>query len=276
MTASSVPPTHPENFGEELRRLRESAGLSLDDIAAETKISKRILRALEDGKFQYLPERVFSRNFVLQYARTIGFDEQRLGEWFDEAWARFELASGSHPVLQVPETVAAPGIRWNVMVPAALAIVVLGIVVFTIWRTQGRSRSELEAVAIQAAPTAPPTRPPQPSPTAFLPTVPSAETPASAQVGDEIAFVVQVREGQECWIRYRDGEGRSEQRLLFGGESVELLLPGPVRLTLGNAGAASIGMDGRSWDDLGLQGRVAHFELSRDGLREIRAGNSDG
>ncbi len=56
------PPNHPKTFGEELRRLRESAGLSLEDIAEETKISKRILNNLEAGDFRFLPQMVFSRN----------------------------------------------------------------------------------------------------------------------------------------------------------------------------------------------------------------------
>lgn len=275
MAASSGPPTHPETFGDELRRLRESAGLSLDDIAAETKISKRILKALEEGKFQYLPERVFSRNFVLQVARTIGFDENRLAEWFDEAWSRFELASGSHPALAVSEPVAPRTIRWGVVVPAALAVLVLLVVAFTVWKTLGRSRSDLEAVAIAATPTAGPDRVPSPSPTAFLVSVPPTRVPEEEVPGD-IRFVVRVPEGEECWVRYRDGHGLSGQRLLFGGDSLELELPGPVRLTLGNAGAAVVEMGGRSWDGLGPPGRVVHFELTAEGLTKVRAGDGNG
>ena len=272
MAASSGHPTHPEGFGEELRRLRESAGLSLDDIAAETKISKRILRAMEEGKFQYLPERVFSRNFVIQYARTIGFDEQRLAEWFDEAWARFELRSGSHPALAVPEHVPSRPLRWNVVIPALLALVVLAVVVFIVARTLGRSRAELEAVAVSATPTAAPS--PEPSPTAFFTPALPEETPVTGEdEGETLRFVVRVPAGAECWIRYRDGEGKSEQKLLTGEASLELELLPPVRLTLGNAGAATVEMGDRSWSSLGGPGRVAHFELTHEGLREIRAGS---
>jgi hypothetical protein len=44
MTAMEGVPNHPKAFGEELQRLRQSAGLSLEDIADETKISRQILR----------------------------------------------------------------------------------------------------------------------------------------------------------------------------------------------------------------------------------------
>ena len=67
MTAMEGVPNHPKAFGEELQRLRQSAGLSLEDIADETKISRQILRCLESGDFRFLPQMVFSRNFVAQY-----------------------------------------------------------------------------------------------------------------------------------------------------------------------------------------------------------------
>ncbi len=86
MSAMEGPPNHPKTFGEELRRLRESAGLSLDDIAEETKISKRILNNLEAGDFRSLPQLVFSRNFVSQYATFVGADPYRVAESFEAAW----------------------------------------------------------------------------------------------------------------------------------------------------------------------------------------------
>ena len=67
-------PNHPKAFGEELQRLRESTGLSLEEIAEETKISRQILRSLESGEFRFLPQKVFSRNFVTQYAVVVGAD----------------------------------------------------------------------------------------------------------------------------------------------------------------------------------------------------------
>ena len=82
---------------------------------AETKISRRILEALENGRFQYLPERVFSRNFVRQYTAFIGYHDERILEWFDEAWKRFELASGSFHPAEVEQVIG----EWAAVAPAA-------------------------------------------------------------------------------------------------------------------------------------------------------------
>jgi cytoskeletal protein RodZ len=63
-------------FGEKFRRQRERRGLELDAISNTTKISTRMLRALEDEHFDQLPGGVFNKGFVRAYARQIGLDEE--------------------------------------------------------------------------------------------------------------------------------------------------------------------------------------------------------
>src|SRR5207253_8599464 len=48
-----------------------------DDISSTTKISTRMLRALEDEHFDELPGGVFNKGFVRAYARHIGLDEEQ-------------------------------------------------------------------------------------------------------------------------------------------------------------------------------------------------------
>ncbi|MHB8217313.1 MAG: helix-turn-helix domain-containing protein [Candidatus Sulfotelmatobacter sp.] len=63
-------------FGEKLRKQRERRGLELDAISNSTKISTRMLRALEDEHFDQLPGGVFNKGFVRAYARQVGLDEE--------------------------------------------------------------------------------------------------------------------------------------------------------------------------------------------------------
>jgi transcriptional regulator with XRE-family HTH domain len=62
-------------FGENLRKQREQRGLSLDAISTITKISPRMLRAIEEEHFDQLPGGVFNKGFVRAYARIVGLDE---------------------------------------------------------------------------------------------------------------------------------------------------------------------------------------------------------
>lgn len=63
------------DFGAALRRARESAGLTQDDIFARTRISLRHLRAIESGDFPSVPQ-TYIRAFIREYARAVGLDEQ--------------------------------------------------------------------------------------------------------------------------------------------------------------------------------------------------------
>jgi cytoskeleton protein RodZ len=66
------------SFGENLRREREMRGVTLEEIAAATKISVRFLGSLESEQFERLPGGVFNRGFLRAYAQYLGLDEGKL------------------------------------------------------------------------------------------------------------------------------------------------------------------------------------------------------
>jgi cytoskeleton protein RodZ len=65
------------SFGDRLRKEREQRGITLDDISLNTKIGTRLLRALEEEKFDQLPGGIFNKGFVRAYARHVGIDEDQ-------------------------------------------------------------------------------------------------------------------------------------------------------------------------------------------------------
>jgi cytoskeleton protein RodZ len=80
------------SFGERLRREREMRGISLDEIAAATKISARNLRALEDEKFKQLPGGIFNKGFVRAYAKFLGIDQEQMVAEYETASQETEAA----------------------------------------------------------------------------------------------------------------------------------------------------------------------------------------
>ena len=72
-----------DDFG--LRHWRVSRGISLDAIAASTKIGVRLLEAIECGDFRKLPGGIYNTNYIRQYARAIQFDESQLLRWYAES-----------------------------------------------------------------------------------------------------------------------------------------------------------------------------------------------
>lgn len=61
-------------FGDKFRKARESKELSLDDVSNVTKISARMLQAIEDEHFDQLPGGVFNKGFIRAYAKHLGLN----------------------------------------------------------------------------------------------------------------------------------------------------------------------------------------------------------
>ncbi len=65
-----------ESVGEFFKQVRETKGLTVDEVASKTRIRSDFVRALEDGNFAKLPDQVFAKGFVRSYARSLGLDEE--------------------------------------------------------------------------------------------------------------------------------------------------------------------------------------------------------
>lgn len=70
------------SFGEDLREERLSRGIALEDITAETKISRHHLVALEQDKFRQLPGGILSKGIVRGYVGAVGLDQHDWTERF--------------------------------------------------------------------------------------------------------------------------------------------------------------------------------------------------
>ena len=70
----------PDSLG--LRNWRLSKGIALDSIAQTTKLSIRLLEAIECGDFRKLPGGIYNTNDIRQYARAVGYDERKLLEFY--------------------------------------------------------------------------------------------------------------------------------------------------------------------------------------------------
>jgi cytoskeletal protein RodZ len=68
-----------------VRAWRVRKGISLDQIAASTKLSTRQLEAIEAGDFKRLPGGIYNTNYIRQYARAIDFDEADLLDFYHNA-----------------------------------------------------------------------------------------------------------------------------------------------------------------------------------------------
>lgn len=74
--------------GDRLRLAREQAGMTLGQLAAETRIPERHLQLIEQGNFGGLPAKTYATGFARTYAKAVGLDPRAIVEE-----VRAELAS---------------------------------------------------------------------------------------------------------------------------------------------------------------------------------------
>ena len=69
-----------------LASLRRSKGISLEEIARNTKLRVTTLKALEEGNFDALPGGIYNISYLRQFAREIGVDESSVIQLYRKSY----------------------------------------------------------------------------------------------------------------------------------------------------------------------------------------------
>ncbi len=73
-----------ENLGEYLQQARKAKKLSIEEMASRTRISVRFIQAIEENRFDLLPNMVSAKGFVRGYALCLELDTEAALEAFSE------------------------------------------------------------------------------------------------------------------------------------------------------------------------------------------------
>src|SRR4028118_1190572 len=91
-------------IGERLRAAREDKGISLEDIARQTRIPIRHLQHIERSEWDSLPAATYSVGFARSYANSVGLDGAAVGAELREllGGARRRPVGGHAPLALPP------------------------------------------------------------------------------------------------------------------------------------------------------------------------------
>ena len=98
------------SLGEQLRRARESRGVTLREVSEQTRITMRHLEAIEADDLKALPGGIFNKSFVKSYARHVGFPEAGALELYE----RTARDRGLHTD-EVATSPCGRGMTWTLM-----------------------------------------------------------------------------------------------------------------------------------------------------------------
>jgi cytoskeleton protein RodZ len=236
------------SFGENLRRERELRGVSLREIADQTKIGIRLLQALEQDRIDVLPGGIFRKSFVRQYAKHLGLDAERLV-------AEFIYAHGEPSPAHIVRTPEPRGLPLGTLATLG-GLGALALVSFVKSRPAERPAEALQA---SAAPVAPPSEDVYP-----------AAQPAAATDPQNLVLTLSARES--CWVAVQVDGQTVLNRVLAGGETQTLEAEGEIVLSVGNAGGLAFSVNDKPGVPLGRAGEVKrNIVITRKNLPNLVA-----
>lgn len=235
--------TGSPTVGERLRAAREQKKMSLEDIAAQTRIPLRHLQSIEGADWDSLPAPTYTVGFAKSYAGAVGLDRTEVGEQLREEMggqrfttAQAEVFEAADPARTMPKS----------LVLGAVAAVILLIVIMS-WLNR-RSLDQTEE----------PAPPPVATAQAPQPAAPAPAQPAAAQ-----GPVVLTATGP-AWIQVKDGGATLFEGQLAPGQTYAVPAtatapvlragaPEALRITVGNAVAPPVGPAGQVTSNVSLK-----------------------
>jgi hypothetical protein len=251
------------DVGLELRQARERRGLSLERLSSTTKISPRVLQAIETCDDRQLPAWVFTRSFVKSYATEVGLDPQdtvrRYLEQFEPpAPEETQTAEASRPKAPTPEAVETESPRSGARVlrgrfgtattVALLAIGVLALAAGRLSRHRGADVPPPVAMATAGL------VPAAPAP------LPVGTSGTSTSSGD---LHIAISPTGPCWVQASVGADRVFGALLTAGETRTLDAPADVTLRVGDPSTFLFAINGRAARLDGQPGQAVTVHITR-------------
>ena len=86
-------------LGEKLRQAREARGITISEVAEQTRISALYLGCIENDDYRTLPGGIFNKGFVKSFAKCVGVDEQEALQDYAHL-----VASQDNEVVDEPKT----------------------------------------------------------------------------------------------------------------------------------------------------------------------------
>ena len=123
----------PESLGEKLREAREEKGISISEVAEQTRISALYLESIENDDYGPLPGGIFNKGFVKSFAKYVGVDEDEAMLDYARISSAQESKSDDHDSKSYRPEVLTDDSSGPSMLPTVLiAIVILGLMTWGI------------------------------------------------------------------------------------------------------------------------------------------------
>ena len=243
------------SIGTTLAAARETAGLSLEDVAAATRIRRTLVMNIEDDDYSACGGDFYARGHLRNIAVAVGLDPAPLLAEFDAA--RTEAAPARATEVFEAETSTwkerRGGPNWSAAMAAALVLVIAYGLVQALSGSGGGGHDVADPGRTT---TAPPSTSSSSSPT------PSGDDSAVAQAPRGKVTVV-VRATDRSWVQVTTTTGQELfQGLLQRGQQKTFTDKTRLKMVIGNAGGVQLTVNGSLIGAPGRPGQVARVQFT--------------
>jgi len=248
------------SYGVYLQTVRVEKGISIDQVAEESRIRAEILRSIEAEDHAKLPDDVFVKGFLRIFAQVIGADPE-------EAVRRFDVRRKPVPAPETHSnrgTEKPPRLWLTVLWVAALMIGLVGgtLVVYQMVFHKEQAAAPHEAT-MKTQEDRPPAEESSPAdmPAETAETMIEATPPPTKAVEKRAAYVLEIVCHEDTWLKIIADDARATEHQMKPGDKITLNAETMFNLLIGNAGGISVQLNGQPVPVPGGSGQVVNLQL---------------
>ena len=117
-------------LGEKLRQAREERGISISEVAEQTRISPHYIDLIEQDDYRTLPGGIFNKGFVKSYAKYVGIDEQEALQDYTSLISQQEGFVSEDPKTYRPEVLTDDRNSSSMIPTVVIAVIILGLMTY--------------------------------------------------------------------------------------------------------------------------------------------------
>jgi len=238
----------PLSFGRYLQAIRLEKKISLEQVAAQTRVGLGILLHIEQEDYEQLPPEVYLKGFMRSYAAAIGADG-------DEAVRRYKSRlDGVQKIVESEVSVGKPVTRLRRKLIIALGLLLFIAAVSAIF-VSFFSRTSVTKESSQST----------------TPAVKQETAAGESQDGDSLPaetakkvpekLSLQITALENTWVKVIIDEKDSSEYNLSTGDNIELEATTGFNLLIGNAGGTKLTFNNKPVAISGESGQVVTIHL---------------
>ena len=242
-----------------LRAARERAGLTIEDVAAATRIRAASLEAIERGDFAALPGQFYARAFLRTYASYLGLSPQAIVGEYDAEAPRTPPSPATAPAWQSSARRASSQFVAAATSTGVVIALVVGLLALAVARHRSDTPASPEPGAVATTGTTP-----------AVPAGASGQSPPGAPVqAAPQALAIEIQAAAPMWVTGAADGKRVLYRLLAPGERVSIKAQDSLAFRVGDASAFTYSINGVPGKPIGAAGEVRDIEITRDNVRSF-------